>query len=275
MQRLAMRIVDAQIHLWSKGHVVAPHRTTPYLLDEAIRDMDVAGVRGAILHPPSWDADSHGLSLDAVRAFPDRFGILGRIPLDQPERHGEITTWLQQPGMLGLRYTFLQPHMKTWPTDGTLDWLWPAAEKNGVPIAMLCGEFLPLVDAVAQRHPGLKLIVDHFGVARGNKDDAAFVTMQDVCKLARHANVAVKVTGGPQYVTDGYPFLSLTPHYKAIYDAFGPRRMFWGTDITRMPCSWGECVSAFRDHQTWIPSEDMEWVMGRGICDWLDWRAGV
>jgi hypothetical protein len=85
----------------------------------------------------------------------------------------------------------------------------------------------------------------------------------------------VKVTGGPQYVTDGYPFLSLTPHYKAIYDAFGPRRMFWGTDITRMPCSWGECVSAFRDHQTWIPSEDMEWVMGRGICDWLDWRAGV
>ena len=22
------------------------------------------------------------------------------------------------------------------------------------------------------------------------------------------------------------------------YDAFGPQRMFWGTDITKMPCSW-------------------------------------
>jgi len=26
-----------------------------------------------------------------------------------------------------LRYTFLQPHMKSWPTDGTMNWVWPAA----------------------------------------------------------------------------------------------------------------------------------------------------
>lgn len=266
-----MRIIDAQIHLWTKGHVVAPHRTTPYLLAEAIRDMDAAGVHGAILHPPSWDDASHAQAADAVRAHPDRFGILGRIPLDQPTRHGEIATWLRQPGMLGLRYTFLQPHMKTWPTDGTMDWLWPAAEKHGVPIALLCGEFLPLVGEIAARHPGLRLIVDHFGVARGNKDEAAFVTIPEVCKLARHPNIAVKVTGGPQYVTDAYPFKSLTPHYKAIYDSFGPKRMFWGTDITRMPCTWSECVSAFRDHQTWMPAADMEIVMGRGIADWLGW----
>jgi predicted TIM-barrel fold metal-dependent hydrolase len=264
-----MRIIDAQIHLWTKGHVVAPHRTTPYLLDEAIRDMYAAGVDGAILHPPSWDDASHAQAAEAVKAYPNRFAILGRIPLDEPARHGEIATWLQQPGMVGLRYTFLRDHMKSWPTDGTMDWLWPAAEKHGIPIAMLCGEFLPLVGEIAARHPGLKLVVDHFGVARGNKDAAAFVTIPEVCKLARHPNIAVKVTGGPQYVTDGYPFKSLTPYYKAIYDAFGPRRMFWGTDITRMPCSWGECVSAFRDHQTWIPAADMEWVMGRGIAEWL------
>ncbi len=264
-----MRIVDAQIHLWTKGHVVPPHRTTPYLLDEAIRDMDAAGVHGAILHPPGWDDVSHAQALDAVKAYPDRFAILGRIPPEDPARHGEVATWLSQPGVVGLRYAFLQPHMTTWPTDGTMDWLWPAAEKHGVPIALLCGAFLPVVDRIAARHPGLKLIVDHFGVARGNKDAAAFVTMPEVVKLARHPNVAVKVTGGPQYVTDGYPFRSLTPYYKAVYDAFGPRRMFWGTDITRMPCSWGACVSAFRDHQTWIPAADMEWVMGRGICEWL------
>jgi predicted TIM-barrel fold metal-dependent hydrolase len=268
----AMRIIDAQIHLWTKGHVVAPHRTTPYLLDEAIRDMDAAGVHGAILHPPSWDADSNALALDAVKAYPDRFAILGRIPLDQPDRHGDIASWLSQPGMVGLRYTFLQPHMASWPTDGTMDWLWPAAERFGVPIAMLCGEFLPTVASIAEHHPGLRLIVDHFGVKRGNKDDAAFITLPEVAKLARYPNVAVKVTGGPQYVTDGYPFASLTPRYKALYDAFGPQRMFWGTDITRMPCSWGECVSAFRDHQTWIPSKDMGLIMGEGIKNWLNWH---
>jgi predicted TIM-barrel fold metal-dependent hydrolase len=229
-------------------------------------------VHGAILHPPSWDPDSNEQAVEAARRHPDRFAILGRIPLDEPERQGEIETWKQQPGMLGLRYTFLKPHMKSWPHDGTMDWLWPAAERLGLPIALLAGEFLPLVGRIAEWHPGLKLIVDHFGVNRGHKDDAAFVTMPQVVALAKFPNVAVKVTGGPQYVSDGYPFKSLEPRYRAIYDAFGPRRMFWGTDITRMPCSWRECLTAFTEHQAWLSDADMALIMGQAICDWLGWR---
>ena len=267
-----MAIIDAQIHLWSKGTVVPPHRSTPYQLDEAIRDMDAAGVDGAILHPPSWDADSNALSIEAVRRYPRRFAILGRIPLDRPELRGTIETWKQQPGMVGLRYTFLQPHMTSWPHDGTMDWLWPAAERLGLPVALLAGDFLPLVGKIAERHPGLRLIVDHFGIKRHNKDAAAFVTMPEVVALAKHPNIAVKVTGGPQYVTDGYPFTSLEPRYKAVYDAFGPNRMFWGTDITRMPCTWGECVSAFRDGLPWMPAADKALVMGDAIGDWIGWK---
>ena len=266
-----MKIIDAQIHLWSKGTVVVPHRTEPYLLDEALGDMDDAGVHGAILHPPSWDPDSHRIAREAVEAQPERFAILGRIPPDEPARRGEIESWLEQPGMVGLRYTFLKPHMKSWLTDGTMDWLWPAAERLGIPVAMLVGDTLSVVDRIAEKHPDLRLIIDHFGVNRGHVDDEAFATLPQVTALARHPNVAVKATGGPQYVSDGYPFTSLTPRYKALYDAFGPRRMFWGTDITRMPCSWRECVTAFTEHQTWMPDEDMAWVMGRGVCAWLNW----
>ena len=68
--------------------------------------------------------------------------------------------------MLGLRFAFLQPHQQSWPTDGTLDWLWPAAERAGVPLALLAADFLPLVGQIAERHPGLKLIVDHSGRPR-------------------------------------------------------------------------------------------------------------
>jgi predicted TIM-barrel fold metal-dependent hydrolase len=172
-----MRIIDAQIHLWSQGVVVPPHRSQPYLLAEALADMAAAGVNGAILHPPSWDGDANAQAVAAARLYPDRFAILGRIPLDQPDKRGEIETWRQQPGMLGLRYTFLEPHMKSWPWDGTMDWLWPAAERLGLPIALLAGEFLPLLATIAARHPGLRLLIDHFGVRRGNKDDAAFASM--------------------------------------------------------------------------------------------------
>lgn len=270
-----MPVIDAQIHLWAaRAEVVPPHRSEPYLAGEALADMDAAGVDGAIIHPPSWDPNSNALAVEAVRAHPDRFAILGRIPLDEPDKHHLIETWRRQPGMLGLRYTFLKPHMKTWPTDGTMDWLWPAAERLGLPVALLAGDFLPLVGEIAARHPGLKLIVDHFGVRRLNTDDAAFVTIPQVVALAKHPNIAVKVTGGPQYVTDGYPFASLQPRYRAIYDAFGPRRMFWGTDITRMPCTWRQCVTHFTEHTPWLSDADRGLIMGQAICDWLGWKRG-
>ena len=46
-----------------------------------------------------------------------------------------IDGWKKRSGMLGLRYAFTQPHQANWMTDGTMDWLWPAAEKAGTPIA--------------------------------------------------------------------------------------------------------------------------------------------
>ncbi len=139
-----MPIIDAQIHLWRTGTARPPHLTRPYLVEEAIRGMDEAGVDGALVHPPvSWDPDSNEQAVEAVQAYPKRFAILGNPPLDRPESPELIRTWKQRPGMLGLRFYFGQPHNKNWPIDGTLDWLWPAAEKAGLPTALLAGDWLP------------------------------------------------------------------------------------------------------------------------------------
>ena len=77
-----MLVVDAQIHLWSKGTTLPPHRTEPYSADQALSDMEAAGVDAAVIHPPSWDVDSNALAIAAARAFPDRFAILGRLALE-------------------------------------------------------------------------------------------------------------------------------------------------------------------------------------------------
>ena len=267
-----MLVVDAQIHLWSKGTTLPPHRRDPYGIDQALADMDAAWVDAALIHPPSWDPDSNALAIAAVRAHPARFAILGRLALDRPESRKLVATWKQQPGMLGFRFTFLQPHQKSWPTDGTIDWIWPEAERAGVPIALLAGDFLPLVGHIAERHPGLRLIVDHMGRQRDKKGLAVFDSLPALLALARHPNVAVKATGGPVDATDAYPFRSLHPIYRQIYDAFGPRRMFWGTDITRMPCSWRQCVTAFTEEMPFLSDADKALVMGRALCDWIGWQ---
>ena len=41
-------------------------------------------------------------------------------------------------------------------------------------------------------------------------------------------------------------------YLRQIFDAFGPARMFWGTDITKMPCSWRQCVTMFTEELPWL-----------------------
>jgi len=141
-----------------------------------------------------------------------------------------------------------------------------------IPVALLAGGFLPKVGEVAARHPRLKLIIDHLGRPSGTKDDAAWANLSEMLALARHENVAIKATGAPSYSSEPYPYRNIHGHLRRIYDAFGPSRMFWGTDITRMPCSWRRCVTMFTEELPWLTGRDLELVMGRAVCDWIDWK---
>ena len=270
-----MLIVDAQVHIWS-GHkpTNATHRQVEtFSKDDLLREMDEAGVDAAVIHPPaSWDPDSNELAVEAARQHPARLAILGNFPLDKPESRALIDGWKQRPGMLGLRFALLQPHQRAWWTDGTIDWLWPAAERAGLPVAVLAADFLPIVAGVAERHPGLKLIVDHLGRPSGKKDDAAWANLSDMLALAKYPNVAIKATGAPSYSSEPYPYRNIHDHLRRIHDAFGPERMFWGTDITRMPCSWRQCVTMFTEELPWLSPRDKDLVMGRAVGAWLDWR---
>jgi predicted TIM-barrel fold metal-dependent hydrolase len=271
-----MQIVDAQVHVWGSGPPTTPtHRQVDaYSVAELLAEMDEAGVDAAVIHPPSWDPASNELAVEAARTHPDRFAILGNFPLDRGESRALVDGWKSQPGMRGLRFTFLRPEQRRWPTDGTIDWLWPAAERAGLPIALLAVDFLPLVGQIAERHPALRLIVDHLGGRGGTgtaKDAAAFAHLPELLALARHPNVAVKATGAPGYSSEPYPFRPIHPPLERIFDAFGPERFFWGTDITRMPCSYRQCVTMFTEELPWLRGRDLELVMGGALCSWLDW----
>ena len=271
-----MKIVDAQVHIWSGGKPGNPrHRQIPaFTKDDLLKEMAVAGVDAAVIHPPtSWDPNANALAIEAARAHPDRFAILGNFPLDRPSSRELIDGWKKQPGMLGLRFTFLQEHMKSWPTDGTIDWLWPAAERADLPVALLAANFLPKVGEVAERHPRLKLIIDHLGRrSPAETGEGAWDNLPQMLALARHPNVAIKATGAPSYSAQAYPFRDIHDKLRRIFDAFGPARMFWGTDITRMPCPYRQCVTLFTEELPWLKGRDAELVMGRGICEWIGWN---
>ena len=95
--------------------------------------------------------------------------------------------------------------------------------------------------------------------------------------LAKRPNVAAKVSALPCYADDKtWPFRSLHEPVRRVFDAFGPARTFWGSDVSRLPCSYRESVTMFTEQLPWLSGDDLQLVMGEALCEWLGWeRAGA
>jgi L-fuconolactonase len=275
-----MLIVDSQVHIWGADTPQRPwpkraeaQRPVPLGAPDLLREMNEAGVDRVVIVPPSWEGDRNDLATDAAIEHPGRFATMGRLDPQDPQSRGLIRTWRGQPGMLGLRFTFHIPQLVTLITEGHMDWVWGEAEQAGVPIYVLVPHpLVHLIDDVAQRYPRLKLVMDHLSLNSKQKDDEAFSEFDKLLAIAKRPNVAAKVSALPCYSTDEYPYKSLHGYIRQAYDAFGPQRLFWGTDLSRSPIPYRQHVTMFTEEIPWLTEDDKAWIMGRGVCEWLGWE---
>jgi L-fuconolactonase len=272
-----MLIVDAQVHIWGadaperpwpEGRS-APHRPQPFSEEDLRVEMDRAGVRRVVLVPPSWEGERNDLALAAARLHPDRFAVMGRPPLAPRS----LDDWRDERGMLGIRVSANTREARAWFKDPSA-WLWNEADRARLPVTVSAAGLLPQLDRIAQFHPDLKLCVDHLGLLRA-KDNAAFDDLPRLLRLARLPNVAVKASALPAYSSHDYPYYNLHPYLRRVFDAFGPRRMFWGSDLTRLECGYRQAVTLFTEELPFLTPADLEWVMGRGVVEWFGWPIGA
>jgi predicted TIM-barrel fold metal-dependent hydrolase len=273
-----MLIVDSQVHIWKDGKMSAHHRQVmTYSAEDALAEMKSAGVDCAVIHPPGGLGEpANAYAVESVKKYPDKFCILGNFDLASPEREQIAARWRERPGMLGFRFTFNQPHQEAQFSDGSLDWFWAACEKGGFPVGVLIsGNKIATLAKIAAKHPRLKVHIDHLGRGGGRadkKDDAAYADLKDMLGLARFPNIGVKLSGAPSTSTQPYPYKNVHGYLRQIVEAFGPDRCFWGTDITRMPCTYRQCVTMFTEELPWLKGRDLERVMGGAFVDWLGWK---
>ncbi len=275
-----MTIIDAQVHIWppespERPRVTAdasiPHRPVPLGYEKLLLEMERAGVQCVICVPPSWEGYRNDFALEAARVYPERFAVMGKLPVNQPAGEKLMATWRKQPGMLGMRVSFVHSGTHAWLDDGSTDWFWAAAERYDIPIMLFVPFAIHKVAEIAERHPGLRLIVDNMGLNRKLRGQPLGPVVEVVAQFARFRNVAVKASALPLYVAEPYPFPTLHPQIRRIVDAFGPHRVFWGTDLSQLPCSYRRAVTLFTEELDFLSDTDKEWIMGRGIAEWLDW----
>jgi predicted TIM-barrel fold metal-dependent hydrolase len=277
-----MLIIDSGVHVWLPEAPDRPwmpgrtaHLPEPLTYQKFAAMMDDAGVSAAILVPPSWEGERIDYSLEAAQKYPDRFAVMGRFPINQPEERERLETWREQKGMLGVRLTLHHEWDRGWMRDGTADWFWPAAERLGIPVMLNAPYTHKEIGEVAARHPRLRIILDHLGARTTQKDDALAPQVESTARLAEHPNIHVKLTLVPVFSTAAYPYLNIQPSIRRLLEAFGPRRCFWGTDasamLQRTSCSFAQCVELFTEHMDFLSEADLEWVMGRGLAACLGW----
>ena len=277
-----MEIVDSQVHIWgpetperpwrASGHAHV-QRATPVTAHEVIGWMDEGGIDAAIIVPPSWEGDRNDLAIAAAERYPGRFAVMGRVDPDAPGLRAQLPKWRDQPGMLGVRLALHTAELRQPFLEGRYDWMWEELERHGIPVMVLIHHpFMHIIDAIAAKHPRLKLVIDHLGLVNGEKDDVAFRGIGELLALAARDNVAVKSSALACYTAEKYPYPGLQPHLKRVHDAFGSRRMFWGTDQSRSPISYRQGVELFTKHTPFLAEGDLEWIMGKGIRTWLDWK---
>jgi predicted TIM-barrel fold metal-dependent hydrolase len=274
-------IVDAQVHLWKAETPdwkwvpgLKPQLPEPFTIERLVSMMDEAGVDRAVIVPPSWPGDRNDYALEAVLRYPNRFHVMGKIPLQDPRSADLLPKWKEQQGMAGLRVIFNNAQTIPWLTDGTVNWFWAAAEKAALPVMFFAPGRTALLGPIAEKHAGLTLILDHMGVTASMvKEDKVEEAIAATVALAKYPNVGVKVSASPAISRESYPFRDVAGHIKRVFDAYGPQRCYWGTDLTNSyaKASYRQRISHFTEELSFLSENDKDWVMGRAIVARLNW----
>lgn len=273
-----MFMVDAQIHVWDADRPDRPWvpggadyaHGESLGAEQVIEEMDRVGVDRAVLIPPSWEGDRNDVALAAVRAHPDRFRMMFRFPIEDPTQREKLPELQADPATLGARLIYIA-RSESWLRDGTSDWYWPIAEELGISTMVFAPDQYELIGEIAERHPGLQLALCHVGLAEHTRNTDIRSHIERAAKLARYPNVAIKATSLPSYVDEPYPFPTLHEPIKILVDAFGPQRVFWGSDLSRLTCDYAELRDLFVEELDFLEPHERELVMGRAVCDWLGW----
>lgn len=275
-----MKIIDAQVHIWQadsperphiKEDASKPHRPIPLTYERLLGEMTSAGVDRVILVPPSWDGYRNDYALEAAQKFPDSFAVMGKVPLNDPASKEKLPTWLEQPGMKGFRISFRHSGTHSLLDDGSANWFWAECERYDIPVMIFAPFAVAVIGKIAERHPGLRVIVDHMGLNVQWKGKNLIPGVDLLLTFARLPNVAVKASCLPCYVAEKYPFPSLHPQIRRVVDAFGPQRTMWGTDLSQSPISYRQNVTLFTEELDFFSASDREWIMGKTLAQWLRW----
>ena len=283
-------IVDSHCHAWATWpyDTAVPDPAHRGTIERLLFEMDKEGVDKAVLicaridHNPS----NNQYVFEASKRWPDRVVQFPDIDSGwSPEYHtpgavDRLRAAIDRWDISGFTH-YVNEHNDGWLTsDDGMAFFALAAEANLVASIAGGGAWFADLRTVAAAFPTLPILIHHQGMARALDGPDSF-TLREVLACANEPNIVVKASGF-YYGSDRkaeYPYPEQRALFERIAEAFGPKRLAWGSDYPVSPwvaCTFRQALDIVRVHcADFLSIEDMAWVMGDTMDTLLRTRRPV
>ena len=280
-----MKVIDSQIHPHAADSPKHPWKAAPAYhgppeapaeapAELQLRMMDEMGVDRAVMVSSSVIYGTNpGYALECAAKYPDRFGVVYLPDPTRPDIREHVQEWAALPTTVGLRIWLGDQGDADAVPEGRFDTFFQAAQDCSQPICFAAGQRFAAMTDIAQRFPGLQIVLDHLGLYppvwptpdRPAPTPAELLShLPGVLELGRRfPNVAIKVSRVPTLSTQAYPFRDIWDPVRQVVEAFGPERCMWGTDWTTVThrATYPQAVDYIRQIDG-LTVGDLEWIMG-------------
>jgi len=233
-------IIDAHQHVWDLERASYPwlgpelplwNRT--FTFEELRPHLHRHGVTATVMVQSADNAEDTELMRSVADEHVEVVGIVGYVPLDRPDEVGaQLARWQGDTRMVGVRnliHTMPDPDWILLPEVSESLGLLEAAGLAFDYVAVLA-RHLEHVPVLAERHPGLRVVIDHLSKPPIGRPDAEPWWTQ-IAAAAENPLVHGKLSG---LYPEGDPARwmpdTIRPFVERALEVFGPDRLMYGGD---------------------------------------------
>ena len=263
------RIIDSHVHVWKNDprYPWAKETTRPPEKDASaemlLELMKAHGVeRTVIIQVIHYRWDNSYLA-DVLKQYPKLFRGVARVN-PQDENAPDHLSKLVQQGFRGVRLSPGAGAAGDWISGPLMPPLWSRCNQLKVPMTILAPVTrMPDIALLADKFPDLTIVIDHMADCPVDKPEE----LEKLIALKRYPKLFVKISHTWSLSRQGFPWLDSQQHVKRLYDAFGPRRLMWGTDwpVSLPHAAYGQTLAVVRDEMKFLNEDDKSWILSKTI----------
>ncbi|HEX3347955.1 MAG TPA: amidohydrolase family protein [Acetobacteraceae bacterium] len=227
--------IDAHHHVWrlDRGDYTWLRPSLPIHRDYGLDDLRplLGDVTATVLVQAAATEAETAFMLETARASGGLVrAVVGWTNLAAPGAEARVAEMAADPLLRGLR-PMLQDIAETgWVLRPEVGRGLAAMAQAGLRLDVLAKpRHLPLLPQLAQRHPELRMVIDH-GAKPAIAEAAWEPWATDIARVARDTGTLCKLSGLATEASPGWTDANLRPYVDHLLACFGPARLMWGSD---------------------------------------------